>query len=265
MKTLKTILVEYAQSRGGGLPLTAEEICNAVVLWAQQYFSSASAGINVTVEEVDGKLVISVQDSALANYLVNNFEASQGSLEVDGVGNNGYDITINEEWLKTFIENFVVGSETVVVDYDEDNQKLEIHLDYTVIQKLERAILLPVDNPSEESVPVVDVDGSYGYTPLSELGGGTKLYRHKIYSQLTFVAVEFVSTSAENASGFNLNEELKKCLCSHLFASEVYKGVVLNHTIGTQLALYYYNKDDNAISSLNIPLTGGYTHDVTEL
>lgn len=48
MKELREILYEYANSRGGGLPLTAEEVCNAVVQWVQEYTKS------VTVDKLLG-------------------------------------------------------------------------------------------------------------------------------------------------------------------------------------------------------------------
>lgn len=37
MITLKEILYDYAYTKGGGLPLTPQEMCNAVVQWVQKY------------------------------------------------------------------------------------------------------------------------------------------------------------------------------------------------------------------------------------
>lgn len=48
-KTLKEIMYEYAEQRGGGLPLTAQEICNAVVMWAQEYVRNESS---ISVEDL---------------------------------------------------------------------------------------------------------------------------------------------------------------------------------------------------------------------
>ena len=44
--TLKDIAVEYANEYGGGLPLTPEELCNAVVLWVQKYVKEELAKVN---------------------------------------------------------------------------------------------------------------------------------------------------------------------------------------------------------------------------
>ena len=37
MINLKEILYDYAYTKGGGLPLTPQEVCNAVVQWVQKY------------------------------------------------------------------------------------------------------------------------------------------------------------------------------------------------------------------------------------
>lgn len=43
-KNIKEICVEYARKYGGGLPLTPEQMCNAVVLWVQEYVENALKG-----------------------------------------------------------------------------------------------------------------------------------------------------------------------------------------------------------------------------
>ena len=66
MDTLKGIMIKYANERGGGLPLTPEEICNCVVLWAQQYAPTAitingGEGVSINNELVDdNKKVITI-------------------------------------------------------------------------------------------------------------------------------------------------------------------------------------------------------------
>lgn len=123
-KTLREISYEYARERGGGLPLTAEELCNCVVLWVQQY-----------VEETPSKIVLKAEDIA-------------GLLE---------------------------GSETVVVDLNEAGNAIEIHLDGDIVNKIDRAILQPISNPIEDSVPVVGDNGVVTYKPYNEA-----LYVHRI-------------------------------------------------------------------------------------
>lgn len=77
----------------------------------------------------------------------------------------------------------IKGSDTVIVDVNEAGDALEIHLDADVINKLNRAFLMPVTPVTEESVPSVLPTGAQGLIPVSELGGGGgggggTLYRH---------------------------------------------------------------------------------------
>ena len=57
MKTLKEIIYKYAQLRGGGLPLNAEEVSDCVVQWVQQFVEEqVSNAFNkfVSKQYVDG-------------------------------------------------------------------------------------------------------------------------------------------------------------------------------------------------------------------
>lgn len=77
----------------------------------------------------------------------------------------------------------IKGSDTIVVDENEAGTALEIHLDYEVVSKLDRAILTPLSTPQETSIPIVRNDGSVGYLPASSLQG-TQTYLHKVVFQL---------------------------------------------------------------------------------
>lgn len=44
----RNILVEYANSKGGGLPLTPEEMCNATVQWVQSYVTDRIRAVTTT-------------------------------------------------------------------------------------------------------------------------------------------------------------------------------------------------------------------------
>lgn len=128
MVELKTILVEYAQQRGGGLPLSAEEICNAVVMWCQEY-----------------------------------------------VKDNTKQETITAELLQGLID----GSETVVVDLNESGDKLEIHLDYEVIQKLDRSVLTPLSIPQIPKLPVLGVNGAVEWEDITGFIS-KQMYKHTV-------------------------------------------------------------------------------------
>lgn len=48
----RNILVEYANSKGGGLPLTPEEMCNATVQWVQSYVSNRITAVTSTSRDI---------------------------------------------------------------------------------------------------------------------------------------------------------------------------------------------------------------------
>ena len=55
MKTLKEIIYKYAQLRGGGLPLTAEEMSDCVVQWVQQYVDGLADELRAEIASLKGK------------------------------------------------------------------------------------------------------------------------------------------------------------------------------------------------------------------
>lgn len=108
------------------------------------------------------------------------------------------------------------GSDTIVVDINEDGDKVEIHLDSDVVAKIDRALLLPVFTPTEFELVGVNEQKEQVRVKLGEgveydaetqtikatASGGTKLYRHLIkdISQVgspSFVydTIEVISTS----------------------------------------------------------------------
>ena len=183
MKTLTEISYEYAQLRGGGLPLTAEELCNCVVQWVQQYTKEQ------TTE--NGELLNKIRTATYSAITSQSpIKLIKRSSEVGGDNLIGMDISLDVQLLlqelmtllkATDLIDYFEGSDTVVVDINEAGDKIEIHLDGEVIDKLNRAILQPVNAVSEDSVPVVSPNRDVTYKPLSEIGGGgTKLYAHTI-------------------------------------------------------------------------------------
>lgn len=63
------------------------------------------------------------------------------------------------------------SSESVTKSLNESGN-IEFSVNADIVQKVERAILTPVDTPSEDVVPVVDSTNVVSYKPLSEIGGG---------------------------------------------------------------------------------------------
>lgn len=182
-KTLREILIEYANTRGGGLPVTPEEMCNALVLWVQEQFSDEH--IRELFPATVGSNPIQASYNASDNSY--NIKLKYDSSDSVFLGSNesGIHAAVKAQWIKDNFFNAIdlsemfEGSDTIVVDLSEDSQHIEIHLDADVVNKIERAILLPLNAPTEPSVPVVDSTNSVGYTALSDIGGG-KLYLHTI-------------------------------------------------------------------------------------
>lgn len=110
--------------------------------------------------------------------------------------NIGQGVTIEQ------IQNLIKGSDTVIFDLDETNTKLEIRLDNDIINKLARALLLPVSSLGQKALVGIDhtnsqamfkfgdgleVDGSTSpYTIKASGGSEVKTYRHKLKFDYTF-------------------------------------------------------------------------------
>lgn len=87
----------------------------------------------------------------------------------------------------------LTGSESIVVDIAEDGRSINIHLDATVLAKLNRTLVTPMSAPASISLVAVNTANaqemltlgnglsvSGGVLSASGGGGGTKLYRHSI-------------------------------------------------------------------------------------
>ena len=182
MKTLKEITYEYAQLRGGGLPLTAEELCNCVVQWVQQYTQDQISATGETLNKIRTATYEAIT-SQLPIKLTKR-EANEGDYNLLSM-----DIWLDVQQLfqelmallhATDLLNYFEGSDTVVVDLNEAGDKIEIHLDGDVLAKLDRAVLTPTQAPAESEVPVLGVNNTISWEPVSSFVGGGKLYAHKI-------------------------------------------------------------------------------------
>lgn len=227
MRKLRDILYEYANTRGGGLPLTAEEVCNAVTIWVQQYvteyLSVRSGDSYIKVANDNGTHIITLDLNSMSTYIDNeitlfvreqldeyvSLENTDGYLSVSKGAYMNYVVNLEEQSIVElisssvsvyFLNNKIKGSESIIVDIAEDRQTLEVHIDSEVMQKIERAILIPVSPVTENSVPVVSPTNEVSYTPVSELGGGggggggTKLYLHTIGNTVNDKTIQIIST-----------------------------------------------------------------------
>ena len=90
------------------------------------------------------------------------------------------------------LSELIVGSETIVVDINESGDALEIHLDYEVIQKIDRAILIPISAPTSQSVPVVNPNKSVEYKSIAELGGGSSITLYRLSLEFDHYQYDFI-------------------------------------------------------------------------
>ena len=84
----------------------------------------------------------------------------------------------NETAIVPFKFPFMVsGSDTIVVDVNEDGTKLEIHLDAEIVQKLEKMLVIPEATPTETVLVAID---NTGKQILLKLGAGLKIANGEI-------------------------------------------------------------------------------------
>ena len=124
-----------------------------------------------------GDIVIAVNGQNAPVFLVNSFTQDFSQVNVTFYGELKPDAPeLNVSDLAELIE----GSETVVVDVNEEGTALEVHLDGSVTSKVDRALLQPLSAPTENSVVVVTPQNGQAVVPVSQLGGsgGTQLYKN---------------------------------------------------------------------------------------
>lgn len=199
MINLKEILYDYAYTKGGGLPLTPQEMCNAVVQWVQKYRVDEKIGVELTNEDSFVSISKSTNDNGNVIYNI-NLDIARLVHELD----NQFTA---DNFLNAFTLNQkIVGSDSVVVDISEDNKKLVIKLDQTLsdtINKLDNKAILKPDSLTAESVPVVGTAGEVSYKPVSELGGAIYYHQITIGSNIGFIYFSFYSTNRESINAFS--------------------------------------------------------------
>lgn len=221
--TFKEILISYANSRGGGLPLSAEEICNATVLWVQEEFD---------------KLSVRLTQDIVTSSISAATEVAEGTAE-----RIAREVAREETKRAVLYDDIIEGSDTVIVDINENNTALEVHLDAQVVADISKGIKTPMSPPSEPSVPVVGENNAVSYEPLSQLGGGTKLYKHRITRGVMYVVTTY-DTPFENLAG------LYNCVPND-YANVVREGFVAMYT--------------NMYCGGGVELNGGQPDDPTEI
>ena len=236
-KSYREIILSYANSHGKGLPLTAEEYCNAMALYIQEvlpeYQNETLAYIKDQIENgglVDS-YIASVVNANTADIIVswadNNFNNYVKAFFEDE--NEWFGIYLNTKAYNGDLDTMfgyglassgaIHGSDTIVVDTTENGDGVEIHLDSEIVSKIERSVKTPLTNPSEPQLPVLGVNGATEWEPVSGFiggGSGTMLYLHKINFEQAQVgpsvfsqAMRIISTKETPYTSLNREELLK--------------------------------------------------------
>ena len=168
---LVEILQEYNASLGLNNPPPTAQLLNAVATFVKQ---NTVKNINLSFDENSKEL------TAKATYNDNRFAETKVDLSSLEYSIDVYDLAEKLE-----------GSESIIVDIDETNSKIEIHLDAELLGKIDRALLLPLSTPTEFELVGISNEGEQVRVKLGDgvvydnrtktiSSKGTKLYRHRI-------------------------------------------------------------------------------------
>ena len=148
------ICSEYAKSLGLNFPPCTQQEINAICEWVDKHtikdMAISQDGYNVTF-----------------------------TFKTENDTTKEFTFTIPKKVDIDELEKVLVGSDTVVVNRSEDNSKLQVRLDQSVINDINNRLTKPA-TPTADSAVTMLADGTVGTKPLSEIGGGGKLYMHKV-------------------------------------------------------------------------------------
>lgn len=143
-------------------------------------------GTTLTSSSIEYPVNISAQTITTLSALVsvaNGFNATYtASINVNG----------NVETSQTTIYLPIKGSESVIVDIDENNNAIEIHLDAEITAKIDRALLSPMTAP--QSTELVAVDNANAQTMLS-IGEGLAIENGTLKTNIIINTIELSGES----------------------------------------------------------------------
>ena len=148
------ICSEYAKSLGLNFPPCTQQEINAICQWVDKH-----AVKDMTIS----------QDGYTVTF---TFKGEYDTTKE-------FTITIPKKVDIDELEKVLKGSDTVVVERLVDNSGLQVSLAQSVVNDINSKLTKPA-NPTSESAVTMAADGTIGTKPLSEIGGGGKLYRHRI-------------------------------------------------------------------------------------
>lgn len=169
----------------------------------------------------------------------------------DGTTQETNEIVLSEVDIYT-LSALIEGSESIVVDINESNTALEIHIDADVMQKINRSLTLPLSTPTEQKIVGVDRTNSQN---LLGLGEGLQIENDKVKVGGTITDAEVI----EPMEGYSFIP------VTNVKANINYKyvGVVKNGNKITFVVFF----DVTALSEItnNDNITAGYFNVPTEI
>ena len=169
------ICSEYAKSLGLNFPPCTQQEINAICQWVDKH---------------------AVKDMTISQDGYNVTFTFKGEYDTT----KEFTITIPKNVNIDELEKVLVGSESVVVNRTEDNSKLQVRLSQSVTTQINGKLDKPA-TPTAESAVVIGTNGTVGTKPLSEIGGGGKLYLHNILIALDTTGEKDVSLKSYSTSG----------------------------------------------------------------
>ena len=149
------ICSEYAKSLGFNFPPCTQQEINAICQWVDKH-----AVKDMTIS----------QDGYIVTF---TFKAEYDTTKE-------FTITIPKAVDIDELEKVLVGSDTVVVERLADNSGLRVSVSQSVLNSINGKLTKPT-NPASDSVVTMTANGTVGTKPLSEIGGGGKLYLHGVF------------------------------------------------------------------------------------
>ena len=179
--------------------------------------------------------------------------------------------TTNTFDLKTFeglteLERLIKGSESVVVDVNEEGNALEVHLDAEVLQRIYKTLVLPASAPTSEELVGIDETGAQSRVTIGEglsIENGTlkasvesAIYKHKLKVSSEGVEKEYYIYTTKNTPYTNYREfanDVENIINCYLINGYDLHNVMIYATIGTGAFGFYINNVDLQVVKVNLP------------
>lgn len=213
----------------------------------------------------------------------NEISINDGAINVTA-GDNGvnieasFEVAVGEEVLEIPSTMYLPlkGSESIVIDVDESGQFIDVHLDATIVAKLNRVLVTPMTAP--QSISLVAVDTANAQTMLtlgsglsvengvlSASGGGSassNFYAHFVKIDNTYLGI--ITDDNESLVGKTLNQVIIRGTLRHTAADNqfYYGGGVLNSMdIPSGIMFFYINTANGAIATKTIDYSATFESD----